>query len=352
MKKFVLGFLCASAFFVAGAAAFASNEIKALISSINVSFHVHGETNDLSSDNTIALNYKGQLYVPLRAFTEKVGGDVHYKEEENGGKMVDIYLADDRDLELQDKDGYVRMGHLDVKFAEEGDPSSISGTIKFTRSIPQNKDIVLAILDRDGKEAGVTEPLRLLNQKVSQSVGGDIASFEAAFPYMKPVDGYKLEARVVDKTDWTFFQSYGNLHGAGGVQGYPLVATLGGDVSNPKNVPFELNVNLINLDEENTISIVKPVSFDIEIIQLKDDKTIPIRTIRTKPFAGELVRQLGGVVTAVQWDQKNDKGVVVPPGEYWARLKLPVTAQGEHSSYVFENSMRAKIPVFIDTPLP
>lgn len=352
MKKFILGFICASALFAGGAAAFASKEVKALISSIYVSFHVNGNSSYLDSNETIALNYKGKLYVPLRVFTERMGGDVHYKEEEYGDKKVDIYLADDRDLEFQDEDEYVRLGHLDVKFAEEGEPSSISGTIKFNRSIPQNKNIVIAILDRKGTEAGITEPLQLLNQKASQSVGGDIALFRTHFPYMKPVDDYQLEVRVVDKTDWTYFQASGNLHGAGGVQGYPLVAILGGDVSNPKNVPFELDVSMINLDEEDDVSIVKPVSFDIEIIQYQEEKEHLIRTLQTKPFSGKVISQMGAVATTVIWNQKDDKGIVVPPGEYWARIKLPVTAEGAHSSMVLEYSMKAMIPVFIDTPLP
>ncbi|WP_147381823.1 hypothetical protein [Paenibacillus nanensis] len=350
MKKFILGFICASAVFAAVAAVSASNEIKALISSIHVYFHVNGETRYLGSDETIALNYKGQLYVPLRKFSEQMGGDVHYSEAESGSKTVDIFLADDRDLDLQDKDGYVRMGHLDVTFSEMGDLSTITGTIKFNRSIPQGKDIVIAILDQNGKEAGVTEPLQLQNQKVSQSVGGDMATFETHFPYMKTVDKYKLEVRVVDKTDWTYNQIYGNLYGAGGVMGYPLVVTLDGDVNNKKNVPFNLRVSIINLDKESSHTITKPVAFDIEIVQNKDGKEELVRTLHTKPFSGKIVHQQGAVSTIVIWDQKDNNGKLVPAGEYWASIKLPVTAEGAGTSYGLEDSLKAMIPVFIDTP--
>jgi hypothetical protein len=350
MKKFVLGFICAAAMFAAAAAVSASNEVKALINSIYVYFHVDGNSSYYGSDGSIALNYKGQLYVPLRKFTEQMGGDVHYTETEDGTKTVDVYLDDDRDLELQDKDSYVRMGHLDVTFAETGNPSTIKGTIKFNRSIPQGKDIVIAILDQNGKEAGVTEPLRLLNQKVSQSVMGDIASFEANFPYMKTIDKHKLEVRIVDKTDWTYLQVYANLHGAGGVIGYPLVMTLDGDMNNKKNVPFKLRVSLINLDEEDVHTIVKPVAFDIEIIQYKDEKEELIRTLQTKSFSGKIFRLQGAVATTVIWDQKDSNGKIVPPGEYWARIKLPATAEGAGTRYELESSLKARIPVFIDTP--
>ncbi|WP_168118803.1 hypothetical protein [Paenibacillus sp. HB172176] len=350
MKKFLLGFLCGMAVLVATAAS-TSDEIKALISSTTVYFHVNGEMHSLDSSGDQALNYKGRIYIPLRQFTDEVGGAIHYQQDQNA---VDVYLADQHDLSLQDKDDYVRMGYVETKFAELGDPSAVTGIIKFNKAIPSNKQIVIAILNQNGEQAAVTEPIRLLRQKVSQSPAGNIASFEAYFPYMEAIPSYQLQIQLVDKTEWNYSQVNGNLNGAGGINGYPLAMALFTDVWGKKGKPFPLEIYLLNVsDEEVTVS--KPVVFEIAITQNIEGVYQPVRTLKSSSFSGAIPWKQGAAMTTLIWDQKDDNGALVPPGEYQAEIVLPGSAEGysgsnsnEENTFTIPSSMKTRIPLFIE----
>ncbi|AFC33545.1 hypothetical protein PM3016_6954 [Paenibacillus mucilaginosus 3016] len=78
MKKFVLGFLCGAAL-VSSAAAYASDEIRAVL--FPVQFEFNGEKVETPSRFAI-LNYNGHTYVPLRYMAENLGAGAAYREED------------------------------------------------------------------------------------------------------------------------------------------------------------------------------------------------------------------------------------------------------------------------------
>lgn len=320
------------ALFAATAAASSSKEIKALISSISVNFHVNGESSSMSDTGITVLNYQGHLYVPLRSFAEKMSGAVYYKPPVSGdGAKVDVYYEDDRNLPLADKDGYVRVGYTNVHLSNSADISSINGTLKLLQNIPQNKEIVFAILDEKGRDVSTSGPLWLTDAKLSQLGKGAIIPFSAQFPYRDYPDNYRVEVRVADKMDWTFMQypSEAAVSGAGGVNGFPLaLRMMGGSGSSGGGAPYLIGVELLNLDEDETYTISKPVAFDIEINKVEGDKTTLVRTVKTKPFAGVVEWKKGAVRTIVPWDGKDGNGKPVPRGEYQFVIKTPVTAEG------------------------
>ncbi|MBH5319850.1 hypothetical protein I6N90_18785 [Paenibacillus sp. GSMTC-2017] len=340
IKKFVLGLLCGMAL-LAGTAAVASNEIKALLSSIHVSFQLNGQSSTLdSAKDGQVLNYKGQLFVPLRTFAEKMGGAVYYHPAQNGSKgSVEIFYEDDRDLPIQDKDGYVRMGHLDLKFAQTLDvftPYIEKGIIKFNKSIPADKDIVLALLDSSGKQVAVSGPIKLDNYKVSQMGKGDISTFETIFPYVTANKNYKLDIQIVPKQAWSYthYSVDAVVQGAGGINGFPLGMIISNESSSTttKGTIHEIEVDILNLKDDDHIVISKPATFEIEISQNKDGKSQLIRTIKTKPLSGTIYWKKGAVKTTVAWDEKDNKGKSVTPGEYFISIKLPTTIEGTMAS--------------------
>lgn len=345
MKKFMLGLLCGMALFAATAAA-ASNEIKALLSPVYVNYYVNGETSQLSSDNTQILKYQDRYYVPLRAFSENMGAAVYYHHPlPNETASVDIYYVDDRDMTLKDKGGYVSMGHLDVQFSPPSDSPYISGTIKYNKMIPKDNDIVIALLDKDGKQVGVTEAIKLNGYEATSMGKDDISSFKTYFPVMTPMEDYQLQIQLVKKTAWSYKQIYGVIEGAGGVQGYPLAMTIGSSHMNKKGASIALQLDLINLSTSGPVEIKKPIAFEVEIFQYVKDTKRTIRTFKTEPFSGTIPWKQGGYQTNLVWDQKDSSGTAVPSGEYFASIKLPVTiAEG----FTLETSMRTQFPIVIE----
>ncbi|WP_262674929.1 hypothetical protein [Paenibacillus sp. J5C2022] len=317
LKKFIGGLFCGMAIMVLTAAA-VSEEVRARLTPVYVNFHLGGESHAISSDETKILNHNGSLYVPLRSFANEMGGSVYYTPPTSGDRAkVDIYYEDDRDLTLQDEDGYVKLGNLDVQFALDDDMPVISGTIKVEKIIPKNKDVVIAILDDSGETLGVSsalKPNKPLHVPLSQLQPGEMIQFRNYFPYMATPEDYKLQVKLVDKEDWYYDQGYvGSVTGAGGFNGFPLNAALGFSPFKPgESIPFI--VTLLNRSEEDTVVTTKPLQL---VVEITDSEGKVIRTLATKPFKGEVQWRHGMMQTELIWDLKDELGNKVPKGDYF-----------------------------------
>lgn len=344
MKKFLLGLICGMALFAATAAA-ASNEVRALISNIAVAYHVGGETVQSGEADDIALNYKGQLYVPLRKFAETLGASVYYFKPEGGERAkVEVYAADDRDLPLADKDGYVRVGHLERTYhpytSQKGTTYNsnpeVTGTVRFDKSIPYGMEVVFALVNKDGNQKEVSEPIKLRtlhNREMSlyQRIPGDLATFTASLPLLDNLDDYELVPLVMDKQDWTFLQYpvEACACGAGGMNGHPLAANINsGYPYSSREGTAALSVHLINFDDDRHVTLTKSISFEIKIMREGDTGNQVVRTLKTPPFEGTVYRMRGAQQALIEWDLKDGNGKAVSPGTYVAYLSLPITAEG------------------------
>lgn len=351
VKKFLLGLLCGAAIFALTAAS--NNEIKALISTIDVQFHVSGGTNESLPADTMAINYQNRLYVPLRAFGEKMDASVYYTAPQHNGDRgrVNIYYEDDRDLPLHDKDGYVSAGQLDVKSTEDGyEYLFVSGKIRFNKQVPEGKAVALAVLDEAGKELALSGTLRLGaspgEMEASQFGAGDLTAFRISLPYMDVPEKYEFEFRIVDRPTWDREQyPIGAGYGAGGVNGYPLAARMM-DVSNGPNAA-KLSIEILNLSLDANFTTSKPLALEYEIYYLDGNDIKVVRTLKVTPFEGTIPWKHGAVQTTFAWDYKDGNGAAVPKGEtYYGRIKLPAVAEGymadapkEIQSFTLETSM-------------
>jgi hypothetical protein len=362
IKKFLLGLICGLALFAATAAA-ASNEIRALISSIAVSYHVGGETLDTNDDSSIALNYKGKLYVPLRTFAETLGASVYYHGPANGERAkVEVYSEDDRDLTVRDKEGYVRAGYMkrtsftynEAGKALTGSPE-VSGTIRFVKSIPAGKELAFALTDKTGKQHGLSGKVTLKtlhNRETSlyQRMPGDLAIFTAPLPLLDNLEELELTPVVIDKRDWSFDQHpvMGCACGAGGMNGHPLAVNIDyRDVGSQMKGNTLWIVTMINFDDDSHVTLTHPISFTINIYRADESRKI-VRTLTTKAFEGTVYRMRGAVQTEIIWDWKDSNGTPVAPGQYAAQIVLPHTATGHwgetggsETSFTLEDSMQA-----------
>lgn len=334
-----------------------SEEVRAKLTPVYVNFHMGGDEHTLSSDDIKILNYKGQLFVPLRSFANEIGGSVFYTAPVGSDRaQVDIYYEDDRDVTLQDKEGSVRLGNLEVKFAMNEDMPEIKGTIKIDKVIPRDKDVVISILDNKGKTLGVSsaiEPYQPSHVPLSQIKQGDTINFRTNIPYMVTPESYTLKVELVKKTDWFYVQGYGgSVTGVGGFYGFPLNPAIYGTNTNHKlGAPTPISITLINLSDEDTVVTTKPVSFNVEI---SDSTGKTIRTLTTKPFMGEVLWKQGMMRTTIVWDQKDSSGKKIPKGDYHVKI-LSNETEGYMKSnpdnivkFELENSMQAGIPLYIE----
>lgn len=335
MKKFILGLLCGAALFALTAAS--SNEIKPLLSTIDVQFHVSGGTNESLPADTMAINYQNRLYVPLRAFGEKMGASVYYTAPQHNGDRgrVNIFYEDDRDLPLQDKEGYVSVGQLDVKSTEDGyEYMVVSGKIKFNKQVPEGKAVALAVLDEAGKELALSGTLRLGTSpgemEASQYSAGDLTAFRTSLPYVELPEQYEFEFHIVDRPAWDREQyPIGAGYGAGGVNGYPLAARMYGTGNGSKAGELEIRIEILNLSLEGNFTTSKPLALEYEIYYLADNEAKVVRTLKAAPFEGTIPWKHGAVQTTFAWDYKDGNGAAVPKGEtYYGRIKLPAVAEG------------------------
>lgn len=338
-------------------AAAVSEEVRAKLTPVFVHFHVGGEQHALSSEDTTILNYKGSLYVPLRSFSNELGASVYYKPPtSNDRAQVNIYYEDDRDMTLKDKDGYVRLGNLDVRFSLDADVPQINGTVKIDKVIPKDRDIVISVLDSKGNTLGVSSAVELYDPDhvpLSQLKQGDVINFRTYFPYMATPEKYSLKVEVVKKSDWSYVQGYvGSVTGAGGFYGFPLnPAIYGTNYQNKWGEPTPISVNIINHSTDDNIIITKPTSFTVEI---SDGDGKLLRTLTTKPFKGEIQWKQGAVRTTIMWDQKDSTGKKVAKGEYHAKI-LTTTTEGyyknnpdKNTSFELQNSMQAGMPLLLE----
>lgn len=356
IKKFLLGLFCGIGIITFTAAA-VSEEVRAKLTPVYVNFHIGGDEHSLNSDDIKILNYKGQLFVPLRSFAKEIGGSVYYTAPVGSDRaQVDIYYEDDRDVTLQDKEGSVRLGNLDVKFALNDDMPEIKGTIKIDKVIPKDKDVVISILDNKGKTLGVSsaiEPYQPSHLPLSQLKQGDTINFRTHFPYMETPESYTMKVDVVNKTDWFYVQGgVVAVWGAGGFYGFPLnPAIYGTNVNHKLGDPTPVSGTLINLSDEDSVVTTKPVSLNVEI---SDSSGKLIRTLTTKPFMGEVLWKKGMMRTTIIWDQKDSSGKKIPKGEYHVSI-LSNKTEGYMKSnpdnivkFELENSMQAGIPLYIE----
>ncbi|MFD0587898.1 hypothetical protein ACFQZE_07770 [Paenibacillus sp. GCM10027627] len=360
MKKFALGLVCGIAIILITAAA-VPGEIKAKLTPVFVKFHLGGKESSISSDGTSILNYKGQLYVPLRSFASEMGASVHYTAPSNGDKaQVDVYYADDRDFTVKDEQGNVRVGHLDVKFAYTQDVPTIRGMLKVDKAIPKDKDVVISILDGDGNVLGTSSSLKPVNSShgsLAQLKPGSIIRFYTFFPAMETPEKYSLKVEVVKRADWTYDQgSIDSVNtGAGGFNGFPLAPHvdlpyhLGSEFKLGSSTP--ISASIINLGPKDTVVITKPFSLKVEI---SNSARKVIRTLATKPFTGEVLWKQGRVTTTVPWDHKDSAGKLVKKGEYWATV-LGGEAEGYYKSkpneivkFKLEQSMQGTFPFVLE----
>ncbi|RJE90274.1 hypothetical protein D3P07_08695 [Paenibacillus sp. 1011MAR3C5] len=295
--------------------------------------------------------------MPLRSFSNELGASVYYTAPTSSDwAQVNIYYEDDRDLALKDKDGYVRLGNLDVRFALDDDMPEIKGTVKIEKTIPKDRDIVLTILDSKGNTLGVSsavEPYDPYHVAISQLKQGDVINFRTYFPYMATPDKYSLKVDVVKKTDWSYSQGYvGSVTGAGGFYGYPLNPAL-----HHTNYQSKLGgttpivVNVIHIGKEDSVILTQPLSLSVEIT---DSNGKLLRTLTTKPFTGEILWRYGSIRTTIPWDQKDSTGKKVAKGEYHAKIK-PMDAEGYYKNnpdkiikFDLLHSMQASIPLLLE----
>ncbi|MCL6460019.1 MAG: hypothetical protein K6T85_18665 [Gorillibacterium sp.] len=361
MKRFIIGLI--SGLVLSGATvavAAVSNEVKAILFPTSLHFYVDGKDSNSGTEEVNVLNYGNRLYVPLRVFTEKLGASVDYHAPEPGETYasVDIFKVDERDLLVHDTAGYIGIGHVAVQFTDlptaEVNFSNITGVVKFYKPIPQGKQVVLDLLNKDNQVVAVTEPIKLRNHDVNDLEAGEGLTFEANFPYMAPVEGYQVQARIVNKTPWTYQQVYGNITGAGGMMGYPLGIGIGSEHEVKKGQPVEIRVNVLNLTEKDTIVLSQPVSFEIQVTKRVGDSNQLIRTLQTAGLTGTIYRYQGAAFTRLIWDQLDESGKAVPAGEYLASIVLPkktvgVTIKDPNTKheYTFEQSMQTQFPIVI-----
>jgi hypothetical protein len=361
VKKFIMGLICGltlGGVSVAGAAV--SNVVKTILFPTSLHFYVDGKDSNSGTEEVSVLNYGNRLYIPLRVFAEKLGSTVDYHSPEPGGTTasVDIFKVDDRDLKVHDAAGYVGIGHVSVQFAQhstyEVPNANITGAVKFYKPIPQGKQVVLDILDKDSQQVAVTEPIQLRYHAVGDMAEGEVATFEADFPFLEPVEGYQLQARIVDETSWTYEQIYGFITGAGGVMGYPLGVSIGAEHDVKKGQPVEIKVHIFNFSVTDTIVLTQPVSFEVQVKKEMNGAQQLIRTFRTAPLTGSIYGKQGSVFTKLIWDQKDANGKAVPAGQYVASIVFPKKAIGATindlnttQEYTFEQSMQTQFPIVI-----
>jgi len=360
LKKFVLGMLCGMALLTATAAA-ASNEIRALLFPVQVQFMINGEVSTLNTNEVQVLNYKDRLYVPLRSFAEQMGSSVYYygKQPGHSSASVEVFYEDEHNFTHQDKDGYVRMANLDLQISDDpnGLAPTVNGTILFDKKLPSGKDIVIALLNRNGETIALSETIKLRNQDISKMDSRDMAVFSTHLPYIEPSNDYKLEVQLVDRTPWTFQQAdVGTvLDGAGGAAGYPLAAGLIAKYPLKKGEPVELSVMIMNLSKEDSILVKVPIFLEIGIYKsTKDSSSQLIRTLKLEPFSGIIHWKKGYVETTFLWDGKDSDGKIVSQTEEYvasinnldlsikgAMLSKPSTVE----TYSLPSSLKTMMPL-------
>lgn len=361
MKRFVVGLICGIAISVVSVAgASVSSEVKAILFPTALHFYVDGKESSSGTEEVSVLNYGNRLYIPLRAIAEELGSTVDYHAPEPGGTMasVDILKVDDRDLKVHDAARYIGIGHVALQFAEhptyEVPYANVTGTVKFYKPIPQGKQVVLDVLNKDNQLVAVTEAIRLSYHAVGEMAAGEVATFEVKFPFLAPVEGYQMQARIVNETAWTYKQVDGFITGAGGMAGYPLGVRIGAEHEVKKGQPVVIHVDIVNFSDSDTLVLSQPVSFEIQVKKVTNGSQQLIRTLRTESLTGTIYWRQGGAVTKLVWDQKDEKGKAVPAGEYTASIVLPKKVVGATindpdttQEYTLEQSMQTQFPIVI-----
>ncbi len=355
MKKFLMGLLFG---LIVGFASitFASESIQAIISKSIVILHINGEDRVIDQDDVSILNYQDRIYVPLRVFAERIGATVHYSKPSSNGDnaKVDITHADNRDLTLIDQDQTISAGHLKVIFHEEGEPSSMTGTVKLLKQISEGEQAVIEIYDKGEQLIAVTGYLTYDQGPISEWKTGAMGTFVANFPYIAPVEDYSLKIKLVDEEKWQYHQVNDGtiVDGAGGISGYPLAMSLHVNNYEPDaSDPIIISATIMNLSDL-PVRLSEPVVIHANIYRANSNDVIWSGSFA--PLSGTLPGKKATFKSELQWDLMDNSSQPAEPGDYTVSLALPVsfegTVLGEQPStetYLLEQSLSTMKPLTI-----
>lgn len=136
-RKFILGLLVGSVLAFA-ATGYASSTIQAIFFPARIDFFVNstdGKSVDGVSDSVV-LNFDNKAYVPLRLFAESMGATVDYQipTTDEDFHKIQIFLADDKQMNLHDPNDNISVGNLIVRFGDN--KTNISGMVKLNKDFP------------------------------------------------------------------------------------------------------------------------------------------------------------------------------------------------------------------------
>jgi hypothetical protein len=323
--------LCLGAGLSACTVTLASDSIQAVLFPSKVHFLVNGTVKEIggSGDNAI-LNYNNKTYIPLRTFAESIGATVNYQpssEETDHNHIIDIYAGmSENDFNMQDKNGYVSLGHINIQPANTQQPDStdvkITGLLKINKDLA-GKKIELDALDQEGNRIGSTDVDRLNDLKQ-----GDIIPLDRTIHVRGKMNSYQIQV----KDSWalttrSFFHDGMLLLDEGLVFGKGHIDT------DKKGL-----VQTLQFKNQGKQSInIQPLAIQYQILKVDGDQNRLLFSYKLTPLEGEIPVYGWYEARLPVWNLKDTNGNPVTPGKYVVQIVIP-----DSLDYTMEGSDEVK----------
>lgn len=301
------------------AATFASGLVQVYLSPSQVFFHLDNTIKeiDVSGDSGI-LYYQDRIYVPLRTFATAMGATINYgaaSPATGNLNRIDIYSSsqlDEKDLTIQDPEGYVSIGNLNIIKDKNGYSVLTSGTIQVNKELTGKAIDILVGPNR--YKAWVY----IQNEDIEQPKVGDIRPFQTNFIFDQEISPVAVDVHDILKPE--IWEDISKL------SGNPIAIMIGPLISSNeilmgKVVPVRVDV----FNSSDNALTVDPFNVGVDIYKdnPQDQSSELVYSCKLPTISGTISRKSGFPIT-VFWNQRNLVGDYVLPGEYYVCLKDPV----------------------------
>lgn len=194
MRNLIVGLIC-GIILTFGTAAVASNSVQAILFPSKITIHVGDQVKELNtSSGTTVLNYKNHVYIPLRTFSETMDSHVNYSEATIGNgnlNQIEIFSQSSlTGLNILSEDNSVALGNL-ISESSPGHTRITGGMIKINKEL-KGKQIVLEVLDENGKVKGSSDYFYIDGENIKAPSVGDIKSFRTELNFDHNAASYKV----------------------------------------------------------------------------------------------------------------------------------------------------------------
>jgi flagellar hook assembly protein FlgD len=328
VKKYIVGFIIGVGV-SASTAVIASNSVQTVLFPTLIKFHVNGKLTEVDGGNSV-LNYNNQAYIPLRMFSENIGATVDYRSSSSidpQKHQIDIYHEDDQNFKTHDPEGYLSIGNttLDVGTSE----ITANGILRVNKGLDASRKIELIIKTKDNQYT--TSYFHISNPQNMPLQPGDIREFTAyltpSTPQINPSQSIESVTIMSDEVAWVEGTIEGRPGGIGvrtpfnvnfGIDYSPLLIS-DGSASISKmgdSIPFRFS---IGTTEDSPMLLRKTLDFQLEIINADTKQVVwshRTPSLPTMTFPSWEKNE----VLRFAWDQRDNDGKSVPPGNYLLRV--------------------------------